>query len=124
MAVKTGRKKKVSPASMTSTAMLAGRKSTGSRPMASAGFNGKSKSGLTAKYPRYAICIDNRGNEVSLQIGKVYEIIAPHINDRPYDVRVIDEEGEDYLYHASQFVHVDLPAKGRRFIASLRHVSV
>jgi hypothetical protein len=64
------------------------------------------------------MCIDNAGNEVSLDLGRVYRIIRPLSSDPPYMVRVIDNEGEDYLYYAKQFVPVELPPKGRRAVAA------
>jgi hypothetical protein len=101
--------------------MMAGsamRKSSGLRHTALAKSNGrssiKSKPGL--RYPRFALCIDNRGYEGSLWIGKVYRIIKPSRNDGPMDVRVIDEEGEDYLYSRDQFVPVDIPANARKVL--------
>jgi hypothetical protein len=66
------------------------------------------------------MCIDNRGNEVSLHIGMVYQVIQPERNDRPADVRVIDEEGEDYLYSAKQFVPVQIPPKARKVLLLAR----
>ena len=86
--------------------------------MESAGASSRSK-GLSAKraYPQYAVCVDNEGNEVSLDLGRVYKIVRPLKNDPPYMVRVIDNEAEDYLYMEKQFVPVDLPPKGRRAVA-------
>lgn len=69
------------------------------------------------RYPILAICVDNRGNECSLLKGKVYQIIEPQPGDRPYDVRVIDEEQEDYLYSAKRFVPIQLAPKDRRVVA-------
>jgi hypothetical protein len=62
------------------------------------------------------MCIDNRGYEVSLVVGKVYQIVKPEPNDGPRDVRVIDEEGEDYLYGADEFVPLNLPTKAKRAV--------
>jgi hypothetical protein len=39
-------------------------------------------------------------------------------NDRPSDLRVIDESGEDYLYPAKWFVSVQLPPKAKRVLAT------
>jgi len=66
------------------------------------------------------MCVDNRGNEVSLEIGKVYKVIKPHANDTDKDIRVIDEEGEDYLYSPDQFVPVVLPPKGRKVLLAIK----
>ncbi len=72
----------------------------------------------------FALCIDNRGNEVSLRKGKVYQIIRPRPGDQPYHVRVIDEEGEDYLYSAKQFVVLEgLHQKARRAIREAVSIS-
>ncbi len=62
------------------------------------------------------MCVDNVGNEGSLYVGKIYQVIKPEPNDGPHDVRVIDEEREDYLYSREQFVPVELPAKARRIV--------
>jgi hypothetical protein len=62
------------------------------------------------------MCVDNSGAEGSLWIGKVYQVIKPVINDGPEDIRVIDEEGEDYLYSTDQFVPVELPVSARRAV--------
>jgi hypothetical protein len=64
------------------------------------------------------MCVDNAGNEASLWIGKVYQVIKPDPNDGPRNLRVIDEEGEDYLYSAEQFVPVDLPRSARRAVVA------
>ena len=68
------------------------------------------------RYPWFAMCIDNRGCEASLCVGKVYQVIRPEPHDSPNDVRVVDEEGEDYLYAARQFVPVMLPPAARRAV--------
>lgn len=98
---------------------LAMRKSTGSKRTASGASTGKSSTGFTTKrrYPHYAICIQNQGHEPSLQFGKVYKVIKPKKGDRATDLRVIDEEGEDYLYGVQRFVRVELPAKAKRAVS-------
>jgi hypothetical protein len=64
------------------------------------------------------MCVDNSGYEVSLQTGKVYQVIAPAPNDWPNWWRVIDEEGEDYLYPAKRFERVELPRRAQRAVAT------
>lgn len=49
-------------------------------------------------------------------MGKVYKVIKPEKSDGRTSLRVIDEEGEDYLYPAKWFVPVDLPPKARRAV--------
>src|SRR5436305_7376380 len=93
------------------------RKSTGSRRTASGGATGRSKGGLgngLRRYPYLAICVENRGNQASLELGKAYKVVKPLANDPPGRVRVVDEEAEDYLYLAQWFVPVDLGPRGKR----------
>jgi len=68
------------------------------------------------RYPFFALCVDNRGCEGSLWIGKVYRVVKPEPNDGATNLRVIDEEGEDYLYSAQQFVPIDLPPRAKRAV--------
>jgi len=95
-------------------------KSIGSRRTALGKSAGRSSASLNGKrrYPWFAMCIDNVGNAGSLIVGKVYKVIRPEPNDGRGDLRVIDEEGEDYLYSVDQFVPVELPPKGRRALAT------
>ena len=58
----------------------------------------------------YMICIDNNGYEASLEIKKIYEVIADRPADKHHQLRVIDESGEDYLYPESFFAPVKLPS--------------
>lgn len=57
----------------------------------------------------FAICVDNRGYEVSLEMRKLYEVVADPDAEKHGQIRVIDESGEDYLYPASAFDRVSLP---------------
>lgn len=57
----------------------------------------------------FAICIDNHDYEVSLEVRKVYEVIADPDAEKHNQIRVIDESGEDYLYPASAFSRLSLP---------------
>ena len=68
--------------------------------------------------PTYVICLEHGEYEVDLVVGKVYRTTKREENDRPVDLRVIDESGEDYLYPAKWFVVVDLPAKAKRMLAA------
>ncbi|MGD0463609.1 MAG: hypothetical protein ABSB74_14075 [Tepidisphaeraceae bacterium] len=69
-------------------------------------------------YPFYALCVELGENLVSLQIGKAYKVIRPEKNDPAYFFRVIDEEGEDYLYPREWFVPVELPLSAKRKLAA------
>jgi hypothetical protein len=58
---------------------------------------------------RFAICIDNTDYAASLILKKIYEVLPDEEAAKDDLVRIIDESGEDYLYHRSHFVLVDLP---------------
>ena len=60
--------------------------------------------------PKFVICTDNSGYEVSLELRKLYQIVQDAKAASIDQIRVIDESGEDYLYPSSCFVPVDLPA--------------
>ena len=70
---------------------------------------------------KFALCIENKDTPVSLEIGKVYRVIATEKTTRgTLLLRVIDESGEDYLYSADQFVEVKLPPAGRQALSRAR----
>jgi len=58
---------------------------------------------------RYAVCINNSGNEASLERNKLYVVLPDPRAEADGLVRVIDEDGEDYLYPADWFVGVEVP---------------
>lgn len=61
-----------------------------------------------------AICVHNRGSEASLELGKAYKVVLPQADDPAEHLRVIDEEGEDYLYQQEGFVAVKVDSRGKR----------
>jgi hypothetical protein len=68
---------------------------------------------------RFAVCIRNEGNEASLELRKIYEVLADANAERHEMIRVIDEEDEDYLYPASWFVPIELPTNVEQAILEL-----
>lgn len=58
---------------------------------------------------RYAVCITNKGNEASLERNKLYVLLPDPQAEADGLVRVIDEDGEDYLYPADWFVAIEVP---------------
>jgi hypothetical protein len=62
-----------------------------------------------SKTKRFAVCIKNEGAEESLELRKIYEILEDPAGEKRNYVRVIDEEGEDYLYPRTWFLPLDLP---------------
>ena len=77
-------------------------------------FNGEFRRELfldhnTSMKKRFALCVDNKGYEASLIPRKFYEVIPDEQAQQDDFLRVIDESGEDYLYHESHFIFIDLP---------------
>ncbi len=70
----------------------------------------------------FALCIDNTDYQASLVLGKVYRIIPDPKAAREDLVRIVDESGEDYLFHKSHFVFVDFPKAVTKKILSLHSV--
>lgn len=58
---------------------------------------------------QFAVCIGNAGQEASLLIGKLYEVLPDADAGQHGYLRVIDEDGEDYLHAATNFYLVDVP---------------
>jgi hypothetical protein len=67
----------------------------------------------------FALCVDNTDYKASLILGKVYRIIPDPKAAKDGLVRVVDESGEDYLYHKNHFVLVGFPKAVARKIRSL-----
>ena len=67
---------------------------------------------------RFVVCIDNRDYEASLIPRKLYEVIPDDQAEQDDFVRVIDESGEDYLYHKNHFVFVELPEEVERVLVA------
>ena len=58
---------------------------------------------------RFAVCINNKGFEASLEVGKLYEIVEDEDAENDGMLRVIDEDGEDYLFEAQIFYPLVIP---------------
>jgi hypothetical protein len=58
---------------------------------------------------QFAICVQNEGYPASLELWKVYRVLADEKAARHHLIRVVDESGEDYLYSESWFVAIELP---------------
>ncbi len=57
----------------------------------------------------FAICINNKGYEASLEFGKIYQVVADKDAEAEGLIRIIDESGEDYGYSLERFHAVTLP---------------
>ena len=58
---------------------------------------------------QFVICIQNEGYPASLELWKVYRVVADEKAAKHQLIRVIDESGEDYLYPESYFAPIKLP---------------
>ncbi len=63
---------------------------------------------------RFGICIENADYPASLELRKIYRVLADARAERDQYLRVVDESGEDYLYPADYFVLVELPREATR----------
>jgi len=75
-----------------------------------------------AQTKSFALCLDNTDYEASLILGKVYRVLPDARAAQDDLIRIVDESGEDYLYHKDHFVLVDFPPAVRRKILALEKV--
>lgn len=68
---------------------------------------------------KFALCIDNNGYQASLIKRKVYEILSDPKGEADDLIRIIDESGEDYLYHKSHFVLVEFPEEVEQVLTAV-----
>ena len=58
---------------------------------------------------QFAVCINNKGYEASLEVGKLYRTIPDDYAHSHEYIRIIDESGEDYGYSKSRFFPIEVP---------------
>jgi hypothetical protein len=61
---------------------------------------------------RFALCVENKDSE-DLEKRKIYLVVPDKDAEKEGYFRVVDESGEDYLYPASYFILVELPAEAQ-----------
>ena len=64
----------------------------------------------------FVLCIDNGGYPESLEVLKVYVVLADERAAANSLIRVIDETGEDYLYPTKYFVAIELPPEAAKIL--------
>jgi len=64
---------------------------------------------LARSQARFAVCVNNKSYEASLEVGKLYRIVPDQEAERRGYVRIVDESGEDYGYSADRFFSIDVP---------------
>ncbi len=75
---------------------------------------------MTKHKRHFAVCVDNADYEASLILRKIYEIIPDEAAAKDDFVRIVDESGEDYLYHKSHFTAAEFPTEVERALLSLK----
>jgi len=74
---------------------------------------------MNTQKKHFAVCVDNTDYEASLIVRKIYEVLSDEEAARDEMLRVVDESGEDYLYHRSQFILVEFPAEVERALTTV-----
>jgi hypothetical protein len=62
---------------------------------------------------QFAICIKSDDPDL-LTPRRIYQVLPDESADRSNYIRVIDNEGEDYLYPTKYFIFVDFPLAAER----------
>jgi hypothetical protein len=70
----------------------------------------------TEPQPRFVVCVNNKDYPASLELRKLYQVVADEAAARHHQLRVIDESGEDYLYREEYFVSVQLPQAAEKAV--------
>jgi hypothetical protein len=66
--------------------------------------------GIKKTKPHFVICISTDDPDLSTP-RMIYEVLPDESAEKSNYLRVIDNEGEDYLYPADYFISVNLPHK-------------
>jgi len=59
--------------------------------------------------PQFVVCLTNEGFQASLEVGKLYQIVPDKEAEQLGGLRVIDEDGEDYLFDSDMFCPLQVP---------------
>jgi hypothetical protein len=66
--------------------------------------------------PQFVVCVKNKDYPASLELRKLYQVVADDSAAKHHQLRVIDESGEDYLYPEEYFVPVQLPEEAEKAV--------
>ena len=72
---------------------------------------------------QFVVCVKNESYAASLELRKLYQVIADETAAKLRQTRVIDESGEDYLYPAEYFVPVQLPQSAEKAVRRAAGIS-
>jgi hypothetical protein len=65
---------------------------------------------------QFVVCVKNKDYAASLELRKLYQVVADATAVKLHQIRIIDESGEDYLYPADYFVPVQLPQSAEKAV--------
>ena len=66
--------------------------------------------------PRFVVCVKNKDYAASLELRKLYQVVADEAAAKFHQIRVIDESGEDHVYPEEYFVAVQFPQAAERAV--------
>lgn len=66
----------------------------------------------------FVVCVRNDDYAASLELRKIYEVLADADAATHGMIRLVDESGEDYLYPKDLFLPIALPESVSRALAS------
>ncbi len=73
---------------------------------------------------QFAVCLNNEGYPASLEVGKLYRVIADEEAAKENLLRVVDESGEDYAFASNRFHVVELPSNVQKTLLQYSTVPV
>ena len=66
--------------------------------------------------PRFVVCVKNKDYGASLELRKLYQVVADESAAKLHQIRVIDKSGEDYLYPEEYFIVLQLPQAAEKAV--------
>lgn len=76
---------------------------------------------MNDSHRKFAICVRNDDHEESLELRKIYQVLDDAAAAEHDMLRVIDEEGEDYLYPRTWFLAIEVPQDIEDVLVELTH---
>ena len=57
---------------------------------------------------KYVICLSNEGYTASLEVRKLYQLLPDPKASAMHCIRIVDEDGEDYVYPEKLFMPMEV----------------
>jgi hypothetical protein len=57
---------------------------------------------------KYVICLNNQGYSASLEVRKLYRQLPDTKAEAMHCIRIVDEDGEDYIYPEKLFMPMEV----------------